>query len=280
MIKCLSEERIYQTLFARWNETKVDREAVEKEYIMIKAYINHVKNAFERVSKEYNDSKIEFANVNVEKLLAEKENKENAEGFDWQYNNAKSYMLRQARFYEMGKAELERTKELLKNYNKAKRKVKVEEKKAKKTLGLYLEQYTNELFVEREHVEEELKLYREECEEKFGHWYDINEAKDYSNAEFCKCVFCERPNYDIPWYNKNYISKTYLSERWTNEHQEALTKINFMKETLKEIQESLELICFAKEKHEYGEKKPHFPGGSYHECKICGHTEYDDDYED
>ena len=71
-----------------------------------------------------------------------------------------------------------------------------------------------------------------------------------------------------------------MSHSWTKEHQEALDKINSMKETLKEIEELLKIICFAKEKHEYGERHYGFMGPSYYECQICGHKEYEHDYED
>ena len=59
-----------------------------------------------------------------------------------------------------------------------------------------------------------------------------------------------------------------------------MDKINSMKETLKEIEELLKIICFAKEKHEYGERHYGFMGPSYYECKVCGHKEYEHDYED
>ena len=97
MIKCLEKKRTYKTLFARWNETKVDTEAVEKEYSMLEEYIRVIKGAFERVTKEYEEAKSEFGDVSIEKLLAEKEGKElpvMVEGRLWEEDVlvARSYM--------------------------------------------------------------------------------------------------------------------------------------------------------------------------------------------
>lgn len=280
MIKCLTKKRTYQTLLASWNETKVAPEAVEKEYSVLENYMRTIKSSFERVTKEYEEAKSKFGDVSIEKLLAEKDGKELGGRFDADYNYAKCGMLKIARWYNKGKLESEEAESILKRYNEEKEKCQIAEEKAKRELGQYLIQYTYELLAEREKTKEELKLFIEECEEKFGCWYDINEAKDYEDAKFCKCVFCGNSNSKIPWHKKNYVSKTYLSRGWTNEHQEALNKINSMEETLKEIQELLEIICFAKEKHEYGEKHYGFMGCSHYECKICGYKEYIDDGED
>lgn len=274
MIKCLSKKRTYQTLLARWNETKVDTKAAEKEYSILEECVKIRKGALERLTQEYEKAKSELGDIIVEEMLAEKDGKELGEDFEVRYDNVKGFLLHNFRWYQKGKEETEEAENVLKRYNEEKEKADIAEEKARRELGLYLAQYTCELFAEREKTKEELKLFIEECEEKFGHWYDINDAKDYSDTRFCKCVFCGESKHDIPWYNKNYICKTYLSKGLTNEHQDALNKINAMKESLIEIQELLEIICFAKEKHEYGEREYSLMGCDYYVCEICGHREY------
>ncbi len=279
MIKCLSKKRNYKTLLEKWNQTKVDDEAVKKEYSILENHINGVKPAFARILSEYEEAKSKFADLSVEKILAEKDGRKLKSNFEIDYNNAKSNLMNIALRYNMGKKENEEVENLLIKYNEEKEKCELEEENARRELGLYLIQHTNNLLGERELLNNELSLFIEECEAKFGHWYDINEVKDYSYATLGECVFCGETNYDLPWYNMNYTSKTYFSRGWTNEHQEALNKINSMKETLKEIQKLLEIICFAKEKHEYGEENYAFMGPSYYVCKICGHIEYNQDYD-
>ena len=274
MIKCLSKKRTFKTLYAKWNATKVDEEAAQKEYSILEEQMKSYKSAYQRVSEEYEKSKSEFGNLSVEKILAEKDGRELDSRFELDYSSAKSDMMRNACWYSRGKQENEELEKVFERYNEEKEKCKLEEEKARRELGLYLASFIKDLHWEREVVNAELKLFIEQCEAKFGHWYDIEEAKDYSDAGYCKCVFCKNSDSNIPWYNKNYIGKTYLSERWGSEHQEALNKINAMKETLKEIQELLEIICFAKEEHEYGEKVSGFMSSSYYECKVCGYKKY------
>ena len=275
-----SQKKTFKNLWKKWNETRVDDEAAEKEYTILENHVNTVKSAFARITEEYEKAKSKFGDASVEKILAEKDGREVEKNYENNYNYAKSVLMDVARRYNLGKKANEEVEKLLVRYNEEKEKCELEEENARRALGLYLTQYTNDLLWERKILNNELSLYIEECEARFGHWYDISEVKDYSNAIFCGCVFCGKTNYDIPWYNKNYICKTYLSRGWTNEHQEALNKINSMKETLKEIQELLEIICFAKEKHEYGELHQGFMGCSHYECEICGHTELIDDGED
>lgn len=280
MIKCLAKKKNYKTLWKKWNETRVNVEATKKEYTILENHVNTVKSAFARITEEYEKAKSKFGDASVEKILAEKDGREVERNYENNYNYTKSVLMDVARRYNLGKKANEEVEKLLVRYNEEKEKCELEEENARRVLGLYLTQYTNDLLWERKILNNELSLYIEECEARFGHWYDISEVKDYSNAIFCGCVFCGKTNYDIPWYNKNYICKTYLSRGWTNEHQEALNKINSMKETLKEIQELLEIICFAKENHEYGERHSSFMGPGYYECQICGYTEYEHEYED
>ena len=280
MIKCLAKKKTFKTLLEKWKATKVDGKAIEKEYSILENHINTVKSAFARITEEYEKAKSKFGDVSVEKILAEKDGREVERNYESNYYNAKSIMMQVALRYNMGMNANEEVENLLIKYNEEKEKCELEEENARRELGLYLIQYTNDLFLERKLLNNELTLFIEECEAKFGCFFDINELKDYSDARFCRCVFCGKSNFDTPWYDKNFISKTYLSRGWTNEHKEALNKINSMKETLKEIQELLEIICFAKENHEYGERHSSFMGPGYYECQICGHTEYEHEYED
>lgn len=277
MIKCLSKKRTYKKLLEKLNEVKVDSEAVKKEYDMLEKYIRICRAALERASKKYEELKSEFGDISTGKLLAEEEGKEIDGFFMTKYNSVQSRLVEAARLYNREKVESEEAEDILKKYAVEKEKCEFAMGEAKRALGMYLVLYTDELLAEREETKNELKLFIEECEKRFGCWYRMNEADEKWGVHFCECVFCGNSNSRIPWHKKNYVCKTYLSRGWTREHQEALNKVNSMKETLKEIQELLEIICFAKEKHKYGEEKPRFPGGSYRVCEICGHTEYIND---
>jgi hypothetical protein len=221
MIKCLEKKRTYKTLLTKWNEAKVDEDAAQKEQSIFENQLNTVKSAFARITNEYEEAKSKFGDASVEKIIAEKEGRELERNFESDYYHAKSNLMDVAYRYNLGKKANEEVEDLLIRYNEAIERIKLEEENARRALGLYLIQYTNDLLRERKLLNNELALYIEECEAKFGHWYDISEVKDYSDARFCGCVFCGKTNYDIPWYNRSYTSKTYLSCGWTNEHQEA-----------------------------------------------------------
>ncbi len=255
MIKCLSKKRTYKKLLENLNEVRVDSEAVKKEYAILEKYLRMCRADLERASKKYEGLKSEFGDIIIKKLLAEEEGKEIDAFFMTKYNSVQSRMVEAARSYNREKVESEEAEDILKKYTEEKEKCELAEREAKRALGVYLVLYIEELLAEREKTKNELKVFIEECEKRFGCWYRMNEADEKWGVDFCECVFCGNSNSRIPWHNKNYVCKTYLSRTWTKEHQEALNKLNSMKETLKEIQELLEIICFAKEKHEYGEEK-------------------------